>query len=634
MNAGDIAARLADRAPEVAEYLLPAGKKAGSEWKAGSVGGEQGTSLSVRVSGGKRGVWKDFATDEAGDLLDLWALARRVSLGEAMTEAKSYLGIRDAMPRAPEKTYRRPQRPQCAAPSGRGLAWLVERGIEQRTIEAFKVKEQSRDGKTYVVFPYLRDGELVNVKYRNPDDKRDMRQEGGAEPCLFGWHLVDSRARSVCIAEGEIDAMTLWQAGLPALSCNAGAGNHQWIETDWERLQRFSEILIAYDDDEAGRKGAAEVASRLGLERCRLVTFPAKDANAWLQEGACGEDFHDACKTAKSIDPSELAPMSSFMAGVKALFYPARDGKRVPALRLAARDFDWLEFRPGEYTCWTGINGHGKSLMLNQVLLGLMEQSERVMVFSGELTPERQGKRLVKQATGLDRPSPQYIDAVGEWVRDRMWLFAEVGTARLDRLLEVFEYGHRRYGCTQFVIDSLMMTDVPEDGPGSLSAQKAAIQKITGFAKRVSGHVHLVAHPRKALNEDSPPGKLDVGGSGRITDAADNVVSVWSARKEDSEPANDKPDALFELLKQRNGEVQHRKLWLYFNRAAQQYCTDSKRRSVAIVRFSGAPAVLHHAMDAPATHQEGRGATFSPNRRVHQLNEATPDPAGQEQEVA
>ena len=38
--------------------------------------------------------------------------------------------------------------------------------------------------------------------------------------------------------------MTLHQVGIPALSVNAGAGNHQWIENDWSRLDRFSEILI------------------------------------------------------------------------------------------------------------------------------------------------------------------------------------------------------------------------------------------------------------------------------------------------------------------------------------------------------------------------------------------------------
>lgn len=57
--------------------------------------------------------------------------------------------------------------------------------------------------------------ETLNAKTRNVSDKKDMRQEAGAEPCLFGWHLIDPKARTSAITEGEIDAMTLHQAGNP-----------------------------------------------------------------------------------------------------------------------------------------------------------------------------------------------------------------------------------------------------------------------------------------------------------------------------------------------------------------------------------------------------------------------------------
>lgn len=589
MNAAELSARLAENAASVAEYLLPRGKRSSGEWKAGSVAGEAGQSLSVRIAGAKRGLWRDFAADQGGDLLDLWCACRSVSLAEAMRDAKSYLGIRDTMPERPAKEYRRPSKPQCQAPKGPVVQWLQSRGIDESTIAAFHIGEQLRDGKAYAVFPYLRDGELINAKYRNTADKRDMRQEGGAEPCLFGWHLIDPRQRVIAITEGEIDAMTLHQAGIPALSVNAGAGNHQWIETDWSRLERFSEILVCFDDDDAGRKGAAEVVQRLGIERCKVVRFGAKDANQWLTDGACGEDFHGAVADAKPLDPAELVSMYEVMPSVKALFYPQHDADRYPTLRLGAKDCEWFEFRPGELSVWTGYNGHGKSLLNNQVLLGLMEQGERVCVFSGEMSPAYQGKRMVKQATGLDRPTPAYIDAVGKWLRDRAWLFNVLGSATVARLLEVFAYACRRYGIRHFVIDSLMMTDVPEDGPGSMSAQKAAVQKVADFAKRHGVHVHLIAHPRKGKDESQAPGKLDVAGSSKITDGADNVFTVWSARREESEPETDQPDAYLELHKQRNGDVQHKKLWLFFNRACQQYCASSARRPHTVVDFHGAP---------------------------------------------
>lgn len=592
MNAKELSQRMASEAASIAQFLLPGGKRKGGEWVAGSISGEEGQSLSVRLSGAKAGVWADFASGEKGDILDLWAAVRGCSMAEAIRDAKDYLGVRESVPEREQKSYKRPEKPKGQTAKAGALDWLKGRGLTDETIAAFKIAEQIRGEKTYALFPYLRDGELINLKYRNVADKRDMRQEGGAEPCLFGWHLIDPKARTVAICEGEIDAMTLHQCGIPALSVNAGAGNHQWLENDWERLDRFSEILIFFDSDEAGKAGAKELVRRLGMERCKVVTLPTKDANEYLQQGADGSDFYEAVKDAKPLDPEEMRQASDFINKVKSMFYPAHDGDRDPVLRLD-KDLDWFEFRPGELTVWTGYNGHGKSLMLSQVLLGLMAQGERVMVFSGEMTPERQLKRTVKQAAGMDRPTMAYIDAIGQWIHDKLWFFNVVGSAGIDRLLTVFLYGSKRYGMRHFVIDSLMMTDVPEDGPGSMTAQKDAMRKMCDFARRNGVHVHLVAHPRKGADETRGPGKLDVAGSSKITDGADNVFTVWSARRDENDPDvdPDKADAKLELQKQRNGEAQHFTQLLWFSKAAQQFTTSSRRQPVAYVDYSATSAV-------------------------------------------
>ena len=590
MNASELSQRMASDAAAIAQFLLPNGKRQSGEWKVGGISGEEGKSLSVRLSGAKAGVWADFASGESGDLLDLWAATRGLSVSQAMAEAKQYLGIRDTMPERETKAYKRPSKPQCQAPKAGVVEWLKGRGLTDKTLADFKIAEQIQGCKTYAVFPYLRDGVLVNVKYRNVAEKKDMRQEGGAEPCLFGWHLIDPKCRTVAITEGEIDAMSLHQCGIPALSVNAGAGNHQWLENDWDRLDRFSEILLFLDSDEAGQEGAQELAKRIGADRCKIVKIPAKDSNEYLQEGATGEEFEECIRNSKPQDPEELRQASDFVTRVKAMFYPAHGEETDPVLRLD-RDLEWFNFREGEVSVWTGYNGHGKSLMLSQVLLGLMAQGQRVTVFSGEMTPERQLKRIMKQATGLDRPTMGYIDAVGAWITDKLWFFNVVGSAGIDRLLTVFLYANKRYGMRHFVIDSLMMTDVPEDGAGAMTAQKEAIRKICDFARRNGCHLHLVAHPRKGQDESRGPGKLDVAGSSKITDGADNVFTVWSARKDENDPDidPDKPDARLELQKQRNGEAQHYSQPLWFCKGAQQFATTPRRTPVSYVRYSGEP---------------------------------------------
>ena len=64
-----------------------------------------------------------------------------------------------------------------------------------------------------------------------------------------------------------------------------GAGDDEWITEDWNFLNLFSSIILDFDDDEEGKKAEARVKARLGMERCRIVRYRYKDANAALKDG-------------------------------------------------------------------------------------------------------------------------------------------------------------------------------------------------------------------------------------------------------------------------------------------------------------------------------------------------------------
>ena len=110
----------------MAEYLLPNGKRVGGEWKAGDVAARKAGPV-VRLAGPKRGVWRDFAAGPGGDMLDLWAACRAASIGQAMTEAKAYLGIRDTMPVRERKDTgaHRSQRAWCPRPAHASGCWAA-----------------------------------------------------------------------------------------------------------------------------------------------------------------------------------------------------------------------------------------------------------------------------------------------------------------------------------------------------------------------------------------------------------------------------------------------------------------------------------------------------------------------------
>jgi hypothetical protein len=106
--ASDIAAALADRVESLVADLLPAGRRNGHCWRAGSVAGDEGASLAVVLRGAKCGRWHDFAADQGGDLLDLIAACRWLSLADAIAWAKDWLGIGPNLSPRPVGTIRRP----------------------------------------------------------------------------------------------------------------------------------------------------------------------------------------------------------------------------------------------------------------------------------------------------------------------------------------------------------------------------------------------------------------------------------------------------------------------------------------------------------------------------------------------
>lgn len=103
--ARELSCLLADRVEAVCRYYLSNGVRSGCYWIVGDTGNTKGRSLFVRLTGpvqgkGARGKWRDAATGEHGDLLDL--IREREghrNLGETLREARRFLGRPDIAPK-------------------------------------------------------------------------------------------------------------------------------------------------------------------------------------------------------------------------------------------------------------------------------------------------------------------------------------------------------------------------------------------------------------------------------------------------------------------------------------------------------------------------------------------------------
>lgn len=611
-NAGDIKQMLAAQAEAVASMLLPSGKRQGAEWCAGSTRGEAGSSLKVHLVGNKAGVWCDFSTQEGGDLLDLWAAVRGVEFVQALKQAKDYLGVRDAdegrafTRPAQQKNFVKPDTTAIVKldPSGPVAAYLVnKRGISVEVLRRYRQAQTNGVNGPECVFPVCSsDGKTVEMlKHlavkRGEDGKKIIRASKDSRPHLFGWQAIDGKARHVVITEGEIDAMTVAEWGFPALSVPSGVQNMDWVEHDFNALARFDRIYIATDNDEPGDKCAEQIAARLGRERCFRVVIPGfKDANEALMSGKfCGPDFEDAIAKAKTLDPAELRNAGEYSATLWEELFPTNP-------ETTGTETPWAipwRIRPGELTIWTGWNGHGKSHLLNQVMLHDAKQGQRCLIASFEMPVAQSLAQMSAMSMGHRPKSKAEVDAVIQFLAPHFWFYDVVGVKPWRDFLPSFGYAVRRYGITRIVVDSLLRVGVAED---DYEGQKVFVSALVNFAAEYQVHVHLVAHSRKQDDESKPPGKMDIRGGAAITDLAHNGFSVWRNKAKEhalakgkdegrmpSAEAVQKNDMSLACWKNRKTGVEpFRRLWL--NPASMQFVDNEAGMSLVYLKPPTQPA--------------------------------------------
>lgn len=208
------------------------------------------------------------------------------------------------------------------------------------------------------------------------------------------------------------------------------------------------------------------------------------------------------------------------------------------------------------------------SVSVKVYLVPFQPQDFPVCAYSGELPAWRFKQWISLQAAEpgnvverQDRASGKTFYTVppmiqrrpDEWWAGRFWLYDNRLANDEDSILRIFEYAVRRYGCCVFLVDNLMAARLGSSDRDFYRAQGTFTGRLVEFAKRNEVHVHLVAHPRKT-DRERPLDADDVGGSGEVTNRADNAFSLQRL----SEPETEKTgfETVLRVLKNRScGEL-------------------------------------------------------------------------------
>jgi hypothetical protein len=229
------------------------------------------------------GSWWDYGAGKGGDVIDFVGFYK---FGAAYNPDNHFLDVVDALgaldikPTPKQAARPAPEKPKLTIsledvmrwhenmPQTR-REWWHGRGLDDVTINRFFV---GWDGKRYTIPAIYR---LVpfGVKRRQSeiDDGITAKYVSitGSRVGLFNADTLWN-ADSVVICEGEIDAMLLERWGFRAITTTGGAGT---FKPEWVRFfAHVKRVVILYDNDKAGREGAAKVHAT--MRRAEIVTLP------------------------------------------------------------------------------------------------------------------------------------------------------------------------------------------------------------------------------------------------------------------------------------------------------------------------------------------------------------------------
>jgi twinkle protein len=408
------------------------------------------------------------------------------------------------------------------------------RGISLETVKAFKIGLQiDQGGSRWLTIPHYEKGELINIKSRSlPPAKRDWRRVKDCRSILLNGDAIETHGDEIYIAEGEIDALTLIDQGIRnAVGITTGAGSFdpEWID----QLQAVKKIILCYDPDEAGQKGAREVARRLGYDRCFNVVLPGgQDVNEYFTGGHDLFDFQSIVNQAR---PFDVAGIMTFADGLKQYRDESQRLGQPTGIRTGWADVDRIiktGFMPGELIVLGAPPKIGKSTFALQIITHSALQDIPALFFCLEMRPMKIIQKVMQCHSQSEGIGFAEIERARIGFKGKPLYFGYCyQKPTLDGIMETLKAAIRRYGLKLICFDHLhflcrsISNQVQEIG--------LAVQAFKFLAEELEIPIILIAQPRK-IQADSIMTAVDLKDSSSIFSDCDHLIILHRKRKASS----------------------------------------------------------------------------------------------------
>lgn len=408
---------------------------------------------------------------------------------------------------------------------------LSKRQISQDTCRLYRVTCDMDRGQ--VRFHYLDEsGTVVGCKTRDASQKQ-FRFEGTRPPGLWGAYQFPDMGRRIVITEGEFDALSCYEVmpGWPMVSLPTGSGGaKKAIQESLPKLQGYDQVVLFFDNDEAGREAVQKAVTVLPPGKAAIATLNGyKDASEALQAGA-RDAIRRAIWDAKPYRPDGIVDGQSLR---ELLIQPQPEADysySYPGLNDML-----LGIRKRELVTLTAGTGIGKSTFCQSLAASLLQQGHRVGYIALEESNRRTALGLMSVALQYDylhgvHTHDELLEAydatMGRWP---LYLFDGFGSYEPDVIYNRIEYLASGLDTSIIFLDhlSILMSGLEGDERRMIDQ---TMTRLRSLVERTNISLFLVSHlksPDGATHEEGGRVKLaQLRGSRSIGQLSDAVIGL------------------------------------------------------------------------------------------------------------
>lgn len=418
---------------------------------------------------------------------------------------------------------------------------LTARGITEETCKKCEYQQGENEFGKRVHIQLIKDetGRLIDQKTRDKDKHFTWVGGSGYKGIIGSWSWPAS-GKSVVITEGEIDRMSVsqafdnkWSTGsLP----NGWGSAKKAILADYEKLCRFDNIVLCFDNDEKGQQALKEACELLPVGKVKIMALPKKDANEVLMDKTLGPaTLIRAFWDAKPWRPDGIREGREFTR--ERMKQTRKAGLSLPYPKL--NDM-WDGLRDGEIITICAGSGIGKSTIARDIAY---HQRMAHGVKIGNIFLEEDNDTSVKAYVGLHAGVPlkkliktpeiltdeQWDASLAAVVWDNMMFYDHFGSLESDRLLTMMRY-MAASGCRRIVLDHISIVVSGLESQDERKDIDILMTKLASFVKEtgcsVIAIVHLKRSNGKNFNEGGQISLNDLRGSASIEQLSFNVLAA------------------------------------------------------------------------------------------------------------